>query len=425
MYLLQWGEAAFVICERNDAVPARRILIIAPTSFFADYGCHVRILEHARGLAERGHDVTICTYHSGRDVDGLRIYRTPQIPWRKSAEVGSSWHKLLLDAFLFVLVLRVALRRRPQLLHAYLHEGALIGAIIGWCLRIPLLFDFQGSLTSEILDHRFLCESNPMLRPLQRLERWINRQPAIILANSYHSADLLVRRFAVATERIHVVPDCVDTDRFNPLADGLCEDRERLKADWGIPPETLVIVYLGLLAPYQGIDLLLNAMQMIQSDPNIHLLIMGFPNVERYRRLSRELGIANRITFPGVISYHEAHRMLAAGDIAVGPKISETEGSGKLLTYMAMGLPTVAFDTPVSREYLGDAGVLVPPGDVTAFSRAMMCLARTPDERTERGAALRRRAIDHFHCTVALDAIESAYARIEHEAGDRVDRRQF
>ena len=108
-----------------------RVLMIAPTSFFADYGCHVRILEHARGLVERGYDVVLCTYHTGRDVDGLNIYRTPRIPWRKHAEVGSSWHKMFLDVFLCMLVLWVALRHRPRVLHAYLHEGALIGAIVG------------------------------------------------------------------------------------------------------------------------------------------------------------------------------------------------------------------------------------------------------------------------------------------------------
>jgi glycosyltransferase involved in cell wall biosynthesis len=166
----------------------------------------------------------------------------------------------------------------------------------------------------------------------------------------------------------------------------------------------------------------LNALKSIRSDPKIHLLIMGFPNVEKYSRLSHELGVADCVTFTGVISYYEAHRMLAVGDIAVGPKISETEGSGKLLNYMAMGLPTVAFDMPVSREYLGDAGVLIPLGDINAFSTALARLARDPAERSARGAELRRRAVDHFPCAVAVDVIESVYdAHIKRVAGRQVD----
>ena len=65
------------------------ILSIAPTSFFYDYGCHVRILEEALALQKLGHRVTICTYNSGNDVDGLDIRRTAPIPWRKGVEVGS------------------------------------------------------------------------------------------------------------------------------------------------------------------------------------------------------------------------------------------------------------------------------------------------------------------------------------------------
>jgi len=166
--------------------------MIAPTSFFADYGCHVRILEQARGLIGHGYRIILCTYHSGRDIAGIGILRTPPIPWRKSAEVGASWHKLVLDFFLFFLVWRTARRERPDLLHAYLHEGALIGAIVARLLKIPLIFDFQGSLTSEMVDHGFLRLHSPAYDPLRRLERWINRQPALILANSEHSASLLV-----------------------------------------------------------------------------------------------------------------------------------------------------------------------------------------------------------------------------------------
>ncbi len=61
--------------------------MVAPTSFFADYGCHVRILEEARILQGLGHEVTIVTYRNGRDLPGLNIERTLPIPWRRHYEV--------------------------------------------------------------------------------------------------------------------------------------------------------------------------------------------------------------------------------------------------------------------------------------------------------------------------------------------------
>ena len=60
-----------------------KILMIAPTSFFSDYGCSVRILEEAKILQARGNDLTICTYRNGKDIPGLTIRRTPSIPFRQ------------------------------------------------------------------------------------------------------------------------------------------------------------------------------------------------------------------------------------------------------------------------------------------------------------------------------------------------------
>ena len=390
---------------------SRRVLMIAPTSFFADYGCHVRILEQARGLAARGHRVLICTYHSGRDVPGLEIRRTPRIPWRRRPEVGSSWHKLMLDFLLLFVVLRAALRRRPDLLHAYLHEGALIGALVGRLLRLPLAFDFQGSMTGEMLDHGFIGTRSPFLRPLRALERWIDRRPALVLANSEHSAGVLRDRFGVEPARIHLVPDCVDTERFRPPAAPGKRNAAQRRA-WDVPEGALLVVYLGLLAPYQGIDLLLRACARLPAEPAMHVVIMGFPNVERYRRMAHALGLAGRVTLTGAVSYSEAHRKLALGDIAVAPKISDTEGSGKLLNYMAMGLPTVAFDTPVSREYLGEDGELVPLGDVERLAQALVRLAADAEERRRRGRRLRERAVERFGWPAAVEALEHAHDRL-------------
>ncbi len=132
--------------------------------------------------------------------------------------VGSSRRKLLLDALLAPTALDAALRfpgGQPDIIHAYLHEGALLGTALARLLRVPLVFDFQGSLTAEMLDHRFLHAQSPALVPLQRLERWIDRQPQAILASSQHAAGLL-RRAGVPAGRIYTLPDSVDPRAFRP-----------------------------------------------------------------------------------------------------------------------------------------------------------------------------------------------------------------
>jgi glycosyltransferase involved in cell wall biosynthesis len=392
-----------------------RVLMIAPTSFFADYGCHVRILEESLILRQLGHQVTIVTYYKGRPIADLNIVRTPPLPWRAEYEVGSSRHKYAFDVYLFFTALRTALRVRPDVVHGHLHEGALIGAPISWLLRRPLIFDFQGSLTGEMMDHNFLRRDNALFGVFRRLEWLIDRLPAAILTSSTPARRMLEEEFGVPRRRVHPLPDCVNSETFhphNPAAGGL-------KARLGIPAERPVIAYLGLLADYQGTPQLIQAAARLKAaGSDAHMLVMGYPDHLRYRRMAADWGVADRVTLTGKIRYEDAADYLSVGDIAVAPKLSLTEGSGKVLNYMAMGLPTVAFDTPVQREYLGDHGVYAPAGDVEALAAAMRMLLDDAPRRAALGAALRQRAIEHYSWEQAGRQIIGIYQRLVAPAKD-------
>lgn len=392
-----------------------RLLALAPTGFFADYGCHVRIRGQMAALQARGHTVRIVTYPAGRDVDGLATVRPRFWPTRRPMPVGSSRRKLLLDALLAPSALRAAQRfpgGRPDIIHAYLHEGALLGATLARLLAAPLVFDFQGSLSAEMLDHRFIGPRSPLLPALQRLEGWIDRQPDAILASSQHAAGLL-RQAGARADRIHTLPDSVDPAIFRPRAELPAVALQQLRRRLDLPAGRPVLVYLGLLAPYQGTDLLLQAMQRLAARrPPPHLLLMGFPDVARYRAQARELGLAEHVTFTGAVAYEDAPLHLALGDLAVAPKISATEGSGKLLPYMAAGLPTVAFDTPVHREYLAEWGLYAPAGDAAGLADAVAWALDHPQAASRAALALRARAVSHFTWAHAARAIEGVYARV-------------
>ena len=385
--------------------------MIASTSFFADYGCHVRILEEARVLQQMGNQVTICTYHNGRDIAGLDIRRTVPIPWRTDYEVGSSRHKMGFDVLLEWKVLSLGLQTRPDIVHGHTHEAAFIGYPLSRLLGVPLVLDFQGSMTSEMIDHRFLNPQGRLYRSARCLEEQIVRWPAAIITSSHHAQRLLTKEFACSPDKVTAIPDCVNADSFSP---GLSEEKARsLKAALGIPPERQVVVYLGLLAEWQGTGLLLQAAkQLVARQPNTHFLIMGFPAVAAYRRQAEDLGLSAHVTFTGKVPYEQAPELLALGDVAVAPKISETEGSGKLLNYMAMGLPTVAFDLPVSREYLDSLGVYARPGDASSLSEAMESLLVDRERARSLGQGLRQRAVQLYSWTNAGQMILDVYDRV-------------
>ncbi|MCA1725949.1 MAG: glycosyltransferase family 4 protein, partial [Thermomicrobia bacterium] len=388
------------------------VLMIAPTSFFADYGAHVRPLEEIRALQRLGHQVTVCTYHNGHDVPGITIERSIDIPWRKRVVVGTTRHKLYLDAALFAIVLREMHRLKPDIIHAHLHEGALIGQLARATHHAPLLFDYQGSLTGEMTDHGFLGASSLLRAPLARFERTINHAADMIVTSTHHAANRLRATGGMNEARVACIPDAVDTQRFRP--DALAtNERALLRAQLGIRPTDKVVVYLGLLAPYQGTDMLLEAAaDVLRHVPDAFFLIMGFPGNERYRVLAERLGIAHRVSLPGQIPYLDAHRYLALGDIAVAPKLSETEGNQKIFNYLATGLPVVAFDTPASREILGEHATLATRGDAGSLATQITALLSDPATARRTGLAGRAVALQNFSWERRGTDLLRAYARI-------------
>src|SRR5262245_66374535 len=100
-----------------------RVLMVAPTPFFGDRGCHIRILEEARALRALGVETLVATYAVGRDHPEVRTVRSPRVPWVRSLPVGFSPHRPYLDALLLGTTLRAARRFRPDILHGHLHRS--------------------------------------------------------------------------------------------------------------------------------------------------------------------------------------------------------------------------------------------------------------------------------------------------------------
>jgi glycosyltransferase involved in cell wall biosynthesis len=268
-----------------------------------------------------------------------------------------------------------------------------------------------------MVDHKFLRRDGAFYHSLRWLEERIDRLSPIIVTSSHNSRELLLRDFHCRPERVWTVTDCVDDKRFYPVDQSEGDTLSERRASLGIPSDRRIVVYLGLLADYQGIDVLLYSLvHLLRQRDDVHFLIMGFPHLEHYQQMAYQLGVADHTTFTGKIPYHQARDFLALGEVAVAPKLSATEGSGKILNYMAMGLPTVSFDTPVSREYLGDEGIYAIPGDPASLAQALLnALADATDRRAPgAGSRLRRIATQGYSWDCAAETILQAYHSVCH-----------
>ena len=379
-----------------------RVLMIAPTPFFADRGCHVRILGETKALLRRGHEVVICTYHHGQDVSGIETRRIATIPWYQKLAAGPSWHKLYLDFFLLIRSFFSALKFKPDIIHAHLHEGVFIGKLLSVVLRKPLIFDYQGSLTAESVDHGFFEDGSCLSRIASFIEKRLNFWADVVISSAPQD---------IGVENLRVLYDGVDTAIFRPRA----ADAD-LRRSLGISAQAKVVAYLGILGEYQGTDVLLCAAQKVIAEiPEAVFLIMGYPHVGEYQQLSEELGIAENTVFTGRVAYEDASAYLSLGQVAVAPKNSKSEANQKILSYMACGLPTVAFDTVVNREMLGGVGILVPLGDEAALAQALVQVLRSETLQSNLAKATRRRVEELFSWDGVGEKLEGIYRELLNE----------
>jgi glycosyltransferase involved in cell wall biosynthesis len=361
--------------------------MIAPTPFFADRGCHVRILGEVRSLQAAGCEVTVCTYHHGRDIEGVRTERIPSLPGYRKLSAGPSNAKYVADPLLLIRSLGVALREPPDVIHAHLHEGALIGRFIRAATDAPLVFDYQGSLTDELSAHGYLERSRPAGRLFEGLEGWIDSGADVVVASSGRAAAALQTR--MQPERVRTVLDGVDTAEFKPL---IGDEKIAVRGRFGISPDSILAVYVGVLADYQGIDLLLDSLGPVLADcPKLQVLLAGYPE-EEYRSRAWDLGLADRVLFTGKVPFEDTRTLTASADIGLTPKLSASEGNLKVYNYLACGLPVVAFENPVNREILGDLGVYAPLGDGAGFAEALGRLSDDEARRIDLGRKGRQRA---------------------------------
>jgi len=368
------------------------IMMIAPTPFFADRGCHVRIYEEARALQRLGNKVVIYTYHNGRDMSGIKTKRIMNVSWYKKLEAGPSYHKFYLDLLLLLKVLESSIGEKPDIIHAHLHEGALLAKICKKFENIPLVFDFQGSLTTELVDHNFLKEGSFIFGFVRSIEDSINRSADAIVVSSTNSANLLREESNVRKNKIFAVLDGVNVDEFR-----MHKETSDLRRELNLPLNKKIVVYLGLLNKYQGVDSLIEAISyLVRKNGDVHFLIMGYPNVEKYKKIAVEKRINHNITFAGRIDYGKAPQYLSLGDVAVSPKISKTESNGKLYNYMAMGLPTVVFDTPVNREILGNLGVYAEFNNPVSLAEKLEMVLSNGSLAKNLGKKLREKAVDGY-----------------------------
>jgi glycosyltransferase involved in cell wall biosynthesis len=226
----------------------------------------------------------------------------------------------------------------------------------------------------------------PVLRPPTRfLERWVYRRADRILAIAPRYARYVTRMGAPA-EKVKQVLMPVDTELFRPAP----PDTE-LQGRWGIRPEDAVILFIGTLFPFSGLDIFLRHFpEVVAAVPEARLLIVGDgPQRHRLEGIIAKTGLKERVIITGFQPYEDMPGYINLASVCINTFLNtpETEDifPGKILQYLAGGCATAA--TPlkgiVTLAPARASGIVYAENE--AMAAAVIDLLRSPGERQERG----------------------------------------
>ncbi|HRZ95669.1 MAG TPA: glycosyltransferase family 4 protein [Candidatus Moranbacteria bacterium] len=390
-----------------------RILVVAPTPFFSDRGTHIRILEEALALEKLGHDITIATYHIGKDIrreldtkiDVRRILKL--LFWYKKTEAGPDWQKIILDMMLIRKTFFLARTKRPDIIHGHLHEGILIGWIVQKLLfwrKIKLVADFHGSLTKEMLSHGYLKRGLKGVFGI--VEKIINKLGDFAITSSWEMSEEIKK--SRHDGKIETILDGTNLDSFN-----LKKTKEEAREEYEIPAHKFVVGYTGSLVSNKGINYFLESIPaVLKENRNVFFVIGGFP-AEHAEKFIKENNLSkNDVRLISPLDYFKLPELLACCDAVVDPKDSSVaQASGKILNYMAAGLPIVCFDKINNRKYLGEGGYYCKEVGSEAIAQGIFYFFENENERTKKGE-LNKKNAKNFSWDIPAHKINLIYNKI-------------
>jgi len=294
---------------------------------------------------------------------------------------------------------RVLTEERAAIVHAR-NTGSWFDALAACTLRprTSLVLGFHGLERGGVLSIKH-----------RRVARWAVRQGARLASVCHSGRRQLERECDVAAERIVVLPNGIDTERYSSVDPN---SRATGRAAFGFDDAAFVVGAVGSLTPVKRFDLLIDAVSDLRPrHPQVRLLLVGEgPLRNDLTRHAKERGVDEHVRFAGRREYVPS--VLQAMDAYVCS--SDSEGmSNALLEAMASGVPVVTTNVGDHALIVRDGmdGFVIRPGDSAAVAKRVSQWISHPEQRARHSASARVRVAD-FGFSRTVRAYEDFYATL-------------
>lgn len=285
-------------------------------------------------------------------------------------------------------IANVAREKKVSVIHAASnHTNALPALLAARRLGIPFSYEMRGLWELTRASRMPEFENSPGFLQGLDLERLVARHADRLFVISGQLGRYAQEQWGIPPERITLLPNCVDPERFSPTAPQHVE------------PST--IGYAGSLISYEGLDTLIEAIGLLKErGVDIRVKIVGDGEAKgQLDEQVRHLGLSNRIRFFGKVPPESAHEILGQCALVCIPRkpfqVCEIIPPIKLVEALAMAKPVIVPDLPVFRDELGEnpAGWFFKAGDAVDLARVIEAAFKDSEKLVELGERAREYAI--------------------------------
>lgn len=354
-----------------------KVLVLAPHPFFQERGTPIDVSLVLRVLSERTNtSVDLLVYNEGNDfpLPNLTIYRTPDFKFLRNIRPGFSFKKLLCDIFMFFKSWRLVVKGNYDLIHAG-EESVFFAMFFKFAYGIPYVYDLDSSIAQQLVEkNSFLQVLSPIFNLLER-SAIKNAEANLPVCNALY--ELCEKNGSVKTITIHDI-----SQLKNPEA----TSKGLLKKELGINKQ--ILIYIGNLESYQGIDLLLDSFQIAcKKTDKVDLVIIGGvdEHIKYYKSKAEQSGIGDRTHFLGPRPFNQLDEYLAEADMIACPRIKGVNTPMKIFPYLHSGKPVIATDLYTHNQILTGKEAYLAPANPEGFAEAIVQLTNNDELKSSLG----------------------------------------
>lgn len=431
--LLEHGFSGEVYSDfENKGIAGNIMYCVSQARPFTTNGYAIRTHEIAKSIERSGRKIVVCARHgypldrsdfSGR-MDNQE-YKIDNIDYKFNSIANNSQIKYnhvfnlnkfeeYHDSYASTLIRQVKLYN-PEIIHAASNFVVGMTAVnVARALGVPSVYEIRGfwhetqaSKTEGYgnSDHYNLSES---------LEIEVAKRADHVLTITNSIAEILIG-YGIDRQKISVLPNCVDSDRFAPdKRDIDLEDKHELYGK-------IVVGYVGSFVEYEGLDILLRALSTLKRSSRelVKVLLVGDgPEMKGLQSLAKELNLEEIVVFVGRVPHEEVSRYYSVIDITPFPRkgrrVCELVSPLKPFEAMAMGKCVIVSDVRALEEFIenGDNGLIHKKDDSSDLARCIEELVVDDELRGRLGVTARDWVVNNRTWDTAGKIVESVYSNL-------------